>query len=306
MTGVRGACLISLVSAVAAALVAPSLAADAPGLGPLLAREIVGSVLPTSEVQRYCELRVPAMPSVATAAQWDACSARLRQEMFDKVIFRGEAARWRAAATRVEWLETLPGGPGYRIKKLRYEAIPNLWIPALLYEPEKLSAKVPAIMNVNGHVGAPGKAVPYKQIRCINQAKRGMLALNVDWLGMGQLSAAGFHHGRMNQIDLCGTSGIAVFYLSMQRGLDLLLAHPNADPERLAVTGLSGGGWQTIFISSLDTRVALSNPVAGYSSFCTRARELSDLGDSEQTPNDMATVADYTHLTAMRARARPC
>jgi len=41
--------------------------------------------------------------------------------------------------------------------------------------------------------------------------------------------------------------------------------------------------------------------VAGYSSFRTRARYLSDLGDSEQTPCDMATVADYTHLTAMRA-----
>jgi len=67
------------------------------------------------------------------------------------------------------------------------------------------------------------------------------------------------------------------------------------------VTGLSGGGWQTIFISSLDERVKLSDPVAGYSSFKTRARFLEDLGDSEQTPCDLGTVADYTHLTAMRA-----
>jgi hypothetical protein len=65
--------------------------------------------------------------------------------------------------------------------------------------------------------------------------------------------------------------------------------------------GLSGGGWQTIFISSLDERVKLSDPVAGYSSFKTRARFLEDLGDSEQTPCDLGTVADYTHLTAMRA-----
>jgi hypothetical protein len=47
--------------------------------------------------------------------------------------------------------------------------------------------------------------------------------------------------------------------------------------------------------------VKLTNPVAGYSSFKTRVRNLSDLGDSEQTPNDLATVADYTHLTAMMA-----
>ncbi|MEZ6068629.1 MAG: hypothetical protein R3B90_23605, partial [Planctomycetaceae bacterium] len=57
----------------------------------------------------------------------------------------------------------------------------------------------------------------------------------------------------------------------------------------------------TIFISGLDERVTLSNPVAGYSSFKTRARVTSDLGDSEQTPSDLATVVDYTHLTAMRA-----
>ncbi len=81
-----------------------------------------------------------------------------------------------------------------------------------------------------------------------------------------------------------------------------MLEHPNVDPERVAVTGLSGGGWQTIFISSLDTRVALANPVAGYSGFVTRAQFPStDLGDSEQTPSDLATVADYTHLTALRA-----
>src|SRR5690606_18787278 len=85
------------------------------------------------------------------------------------------------------------------------------------------------------------------------------------------------------------------------RAIDLLLAHNHADPERLAVTGLSGGGWQTIFISALDTRVKLANPVAGYSSYRTRVRNFSDLGDSEQTPVDLAATADYTHLTAMLA-----
>ena len=200
----------------------------------------------------------------------------------------------------MEWQETIPGGDGYRIKKLRYEALPGMWVPALLYEPEKLSGKVPVVLNVNGH-DPIGKAAKYKQIRCINQAKRGMIALNVEWFGMGQLRTDGFVHERMNQIDLCGTSGLAPFYLSMKRGLDVLLSQEHADPQRVAVTGLSGGGWQTIFISALDTRVTLTDPVAGYSSFKTRARHVKDLGDSEQTPTDLATLADYTHLTAMMA-----
>ena len=46
----------------------------------------------------------------------------------------------------------------------------------------------------------------------------------------------------------------------------------------------------------------LANPVAGYSSFRVRIRDhFKDLGDSEQTPCDLATLADYTHLTALRA-----
>ena len=53
-------------------------------------------------------------------------------------------------------------------------------------------------------------------------------------------------------------------------------------------------------ISSLDQRVTLANPVAGYGSFRTNIL-FDDLGDSEQAPSDMALVADYTHLTALRA-----
>src|SRR5262249_9079464 len=154
----------------------------------------------------------------------------------------------------------------------------------------------PVALAVNGH-DRNGKAAPYKQILCINLAKRGLLVLNVEWLGMGQLRSENFAHYRMNQLDLCGTSGLAPFYLAMARGLDVLLGLPNADATRVTVSGLSGGGWQTIFISSLDPRVTLANPVAGYSDFRVRLRDhFKDLGDSEQTPCDLATVADYTHL----------
>ena len=42
---------------------------------------------------------------------------------------------------------------------------------------------------------------------------------------MGQLRSPGNRHSAMNQLDLCGSSGLAPFYLSMSRGLDILLAH---------------------------------------------------------------------------------
>ncbi len=279
---------------------APAWGADVTDIQSFLKREIIGTNTALAEVQAFTEGRVPLMPAVASAAEWEKLATQIRRDTLDRVVFRGAAARWRKEKTKVVWLETIAGGEGYRIRKLRYEAVPGLWIPALLYEPENLSGKVPVALNVNGHEGI-GKSVPYKQIRCINQAKRGMIVLNPEWIGMGQLRGAGYEHYKMNQLDLCGTSGVSPFYQAMARGLDILLDHKHADPERVAVSGLSGGGWQTIFISSLDPRVKFSNPVAGYSSFRTRARFLSDLGDSEQTPCDLATVTDYAHLTAMMA-----
>ena len=293
-----------LASAAASLLIGliPALAGETPpsDVAALLDHKILEPDLPLEEAQAYCESRVPSMPEVKTVAEWESFAAKARRDALDKVYLRG-AKPWAEAKARVEWLDTIPGGPGYHIKKLRYEAVPGLWIPALLYEPDHIQGKIPVYLAVNGHDRPNGKGANYKQLRCINLAKRGIASLNPEWLGMGQLRTDGFSHARLNQIDLCGVSGLAPFYLAMSRGLDLLLALPYSDPKRVAVSGLSGGGWQTITISSLDPRVTLCNPVAGYSSFKTRARFPSDLGDSEQTPTDLATVVDYSHMTAMLA-----
>ncbi len=252
------------------------------------------------ETIRLAAPKIPKVPDCKTREEWEQHAARIRADVLNNVILRGVPPEWLAGPVQVEMLDEISCGPGYRMRKLRYEALPGFWIPAILYLPEKLDGKVPVFMNVNGH-DRKGKQANYKQIRCINQAKRGIIALNVEWLHMGQLRTADNAHGRLNQLDLCGISGVSPFYLSMKRGLDVLLSLEHADPSRVGVAGLSGGGWQTIFISSLDTRVTLSNPVAGYSSLSTRLNVFSDLGDSEQTPTDFALYADYAHLTALLA-----
>jgi len=269
-------------------------------VGVWLSKPLLDPRQPLVEAQVYTGSRVPPLPVFRSQAEWEKYSAPLRTRILNEVVFRGEAAKWRDAKTKLEYLEE-GAANGYRLRRLRYEAIPGLWIPALIYEPEKLTGKVPVVLNVNGHEKT-GISTPYIQERCINLARKGMIAVNLEWLGRGQLDTPGFSHYRMQQIDLTGTSGLAVFYLAMQRGLDIAAAHANADPTRIAVTGLSGGGWQTILLSALDTRVALSSPLAGYSSYVTRSQWPDlDLGDSEQTPSELAGIADYTHLSAMVA-----
>jgi len=251
------------------------------------------------ELQEYLDAKIPRLPEPTTAEAWEKETARLQKEVLEKVVFRGEAATWRDSKCGVVFSDGY-AADGYSVKKVRFEIIPGFWVPALIYVPDKVEGKVPVMLAVNGHDRA-GKAAGYKQTRCINLAKRGVIVLNVEWVGMGQLNLPANAHGTMDQLNLCGTSGLSLFYLNMTRGLDVLLGHPNADPKRVAVSGLSGGGWQTITVSGLDPRVTLSNPVAGYSSFRTRIQHFKDLGDSEQTPCDLATLVDYTHLTAMRA-----
>jgi hypothetical protein len=117
---------------------------------------------------------------------------------------------------------------------------------------------------------------------------------------MGELIHDAPHH-QLACLDLTGMAGVGFFYLALKKGLDCLLAHRLADPKRVGVTGLSGGGWQTIVISGLDPRVTLSVPVAGYTSIRARINVPPDIGDLEQLPVDMASVLDYPDLTALLA-----
>ncbi len=75
----------------------------------------------------------------------------------------------------------------YRLRKFRYEIVPGFWSGALLYEPDTIRGKIPAILNVIGHE-PNGNAAEYEQKRCINFAKRGMLALSLSWVGFGQFA----------------------------------------------------------------------------------------------------------------------
>jgi dienelactone hydrolase len=273
---------------------------DAGSLKAILEPAILPSDAVTYEIKQYLVKRVPPLPGVSSAAEWTAEAKRLRERVLREVIYHGWPREWVEATPKFEDLGAVPSGPGYRMRKLRYQVVPGFYATAILYEPETVSGRAPAVLNVNGHVGAEGKAVEYKQKRCINQARMGMVALNLEWIGQGELSQKGNAHTFIGHLDLTGAAGVGLFYLSMRQGLDYLAARPDVDPARLAVTGLSGGGWQTIVLSALDERVLVSIPVAGFASYASSLAN-GDIGDNEQSATDLIGIADYAHLVAMRA-----
>ncbi|MFN7998065.1 MAG: hypothetical protein U0Q18_30875 [Bryobacteraceae bacterium] len=238
----------------------------------------------------------------ASAAEWTAESKRLREQIVNDIVYHGWPKDWVQSAPKFEEVSVMEGH-GYRMRKFRYEIVPGFWSTAILYEPLNMQGKMPAILNVNGHVGAPGKAVEYKQKRCITFARHGIIALNLEWFSCGELDTKFNEHWFGAHLDLVGANELGLFYLAMRRGLDYLYEHPNTDRARLGMTGLSGGGWQTIILSSLDERVKMAVPVAGFSSIVPRveAKEHGDIGDVEQSATDLFQGRDFSWLAAMRA-----
>ncbi len=246
-------------------------------------------------------LRTMFLPFTAPddARAWQEEIPRLRQRALDEIYLRGFSEELINAPLRVVWGETLQPDSSYRIRKLRYEIYPNYWIPSLLYEPANLTRSVPVMLNPNGHHWG-GKAVTYKQARCVNLARRDVIALNMEFIGMGELQAD-VHHDNIAHVNLTGLAGVGLFYLALKKAIDLALSHPFVDPTRVGITGLSGGGWQTIILAALDERITLAAPVSGYTTVSSRIDVINDIGDLEQAPPDMTTVLDYSHLTAMCA-----
>src|SRR5579885_2573885 len=184
-------------------------------------RRLVGPDLVAFQLREYLLRKAPPLPANPTPDGWTAESRRLRRHLLDDVVFHGWPREWVEAPPRFEERGVIPAS-GYRMRKLRYEIVPGFWSSAVLYEPEHLDGKAPAILNVNGHVGAPGKAVEYKQKRCINQARRGIVSLNLEWFSFGELSSRENLHWYAAHLDLVGANGVGLFYLAMRKGLDYL------------------------------------------------------------------------------------
>jgi hypothetical protein len=93
-------------------------------------------------------------------------------------------------------------------------------------------------------------------------------------------------------------SGMRPFLDPVIVGINQIQQHA---PGRIAMTGVSGGGWTTHLAAAIDVRIQDSFPVAG--SLPTHLRTSTELGDWEQleTPGSIYGVANYLDLYALAA-----
>jgi hypothetical protein len=67
------------------------------------------------------------------------------------------------------------------------------------------------------------------------------------------------------------------------------------------MTGLSGGGWQSLVLSALDKRVAVMVEVAGFGSSSFNLTHPVDTDEVEEDATDLNNGSDYPFLLGMRA-----
>ncbi|MEO6910992.1 MAG: alpha/beta fold hydrolase [Edaphobacter sp.] len=164
---------------------------------------------------------------------------------------------------------------GYRIEKIIFESLPEVYVTANLYLPTTGKPPYPGILAPLGHT-PEGKAYRSYQISFQNLARKGYAVLAYDPFGQGERSQyllPGTSHPRYgpttehNQAGMPMTlfgSGFAQYRLwDGIRSLDYLLSRSEVDPQRVGCTGHSGGGTMTMYLMALEPRLKAAVAVDG-------------------------------------------
>ena len=203
---------------------------------------------------------------------------------------------------------------GFRIEKIVFESIPGFFVTGCLYVPDNIRERAPAILNVIGHNQEAFRA-PLYQVINYNLVKKGMIVFAIDPPGQGEhvqyfdpkidFSSVGYtvieHCYFGNQCFLSGSSAARYFIWDGIRAIDYLQTRRDVDLTRIGVTGFSGGGTITSYISAFDDRVKVSVPCS-WSTLNRRLLETKGCQDAETLfPNGIAEGITFEDLLEVRA-----
>lgn len=162
---------------------------------------------------------------------------------------------------------------GFHIEKVIFESLPGVYVTALLYVPDGPvggdHVRHPAVLVPAGHA-ENGKG--HYQVLCQRLVQRGYVVLSWDPVGQGERSQfwdAKAGKSRYNRICaehavlgnlayLAGTNLARWEIWDGLRAFDYLLTRPEVDPERINITGTSGGGFQAIHIAAIEPRIKVA------------------------------------------------
>jgi cephalosporin-C deacetylase-like acetyl esterase len=160
---------------------------------------------------------------------------------------------------------------GFHIEKLLFQSVPGVYVTALIYFPDDGKTSHPAVLVPSGH--APNGKVHYQAL-CQRLVQRGYVVLSWDTVGQGERSQfwdaksgksrynliCAEHAVLGNMAYLAGTNLARWEIWDGVRALDYLLTRPEVDPQRINITGTSGGGFQAAHIAVLDERIKVAAP----------------------------------------------
>ncbi|MEX2142431.1 MAG: acetylxylan esterase [Pirellulales bacterium] len=167
---------------------------------------------------------------------------------------------------------------GYSIRNLVYSSHPDVRVTANLYVPNPLRDRMPGLLICHSH-HAPKTQGELQEMGAL-WARAGCLVLVIDQLGHGErrqhpfVTAADypqpFQPGRQDyyfrynaamQLYVAGECLMGWMARDLIRGVDVLLAQPGIDPERIIMLGaVAGGGDPAAVTAALDPRIAAVVP----------------------------------------------
>ncbi len=203
---------------------------------------------------------------VETLADWQKRRIELRERFADMLGLRPEP-------DRTDMQVTVTGETGHElftVQNLHFQSLPGLYVTANLYIPKNLNGPVPGVLYVCGHASRVIDGYSYGSKLAYHRhpawyARHGMVSLIIDPLNNGEVR--GNHRGT-NRRDRWwwynrGYTPAAIEAWNTIRALDYLESLDTVDPDRIGVTGRSGGGMYSWLLLALDDRVAVSTPTAG-------------------------------------------
>ncbi len=154
--------------------------------------------------------------------------------------------------------------PGYAVENVVFESRPGFFVTANVYLAGQRAERRPAILCPIGHYLSAGKTAGDVQARCIQLAQLGFVVLTYDAIGQGERMVEGnIHHDAGFALLPLGDTVAGWMVWDSIRAMDYLQSRDDVDPQRIGVTGNSGGGLNTLYTAAVDERVAAA-VVVGY------------------------------------------